>query len=284
MPPPHLTMGTSDDMTDQYAVIGNPIEHSKSPQIHAAFARQTGQDIHYERLLGDLEEFEDDVDQFVAAGGRGLNVTVPFKERAFRYVDALSERARDAGAVNTLSFRESGIHGDNTDGVGLVRDLTCNHRFALTGARVLLLGAGGAARGVLRPLLDEQPRRLVIANRTAEKALALAAAAATRGPVSGCGFDELAGQRFDLIINGTAAGLSAKVPAIPDDCLEGGGWTYDMLYASVPTAFVDWGLSHGATRALDGLGMLVEQAAESFRLWRGVMPDTTPVIDALRNA
>jgi shikimate dehydrogenase len=269
-------------MTDQYAVIGNPIEHSKSPQIHAAFARQTGQDIRYERLLGDLEEFEADVDQFIAGGGRGLNVTVPFKERAFRYADTLSERAQDAGAVNTLVVMGSGIRGDNTDGVGLVRDLTCNQQFALGGARVLLLGAGGAVRGVLRPLLDERPRGLVIANRTAERALALAAAAAGRGPVSACGLDELAGQRFDLIINGTAAGLNAKVPVIPDDCLTEGGWTYDMLYASEPTAFVRWGVAHGAARALDGLGMLVEQAAEAFRLWRGVMPDTAPVIEALR--
>ncbi len=282
MPPPRLAKVTNDDMTDQYAVIGNPIEHSKSPQIHTAFARQTGQDIRYERLLGDLEEFEADVDQFVAGGGRGLNVTVPFKERAFRYADSLSERARDAGAVNTLVVGGDDIHGDNTDGAGLVRDLTCNHQFALAGAQVLLLGAGGAVRGVLRPLLDESPGRLVIANRTAEKALALAAATADRGPVSGCGLDELVGQRFDLIVNGTAAGLNAKVPAIPDDCLLDGGWTYDMLYASEPTAFVAWGRTHGAARALDGLGMLVEQAAESFRLWRGVMPDTAPVIEALR--
>lgn len=271
-------------MTDLYAVIGNPIEHSKSPVIHSAFARQTGQDIRYERLLGDLEEFEDDVETFFADGGRGLNVTVPFKERAFRLADTLSERAHDAGAVNTLAVRDDGLFGDNTDGVGLVRDLACNHLFQLSGARILLLGAGGAVRGVLRPLLDERPTRLVIANRTPAKALALAAAAAARGNVLGCGLDELAGQRFDLIVNGTAAGLAAKVPEIPDDCLEAGGWTYDMLYASEPTAFVRWGRAHGAGRALDGLGMLVEQAAESFRIWRGVAPDTGAVIAALRGA
>lgn len=270
-------------MTDLYAVIGNPIEHSKSPLIHAAFARQTGQDLVYERILGDIEEFEADVEEFAERGGRGLNVTVPFKERAFRVADQLSQRAREAGAVNTLWFDEHVVHGDNTDGVGLVRDLGCNHGFALQGARILLLGAGGAVRGVLRPLLDERPVRLVIANRTAAKALALASAAATRGPVVGCGLDELAGQQFDLIINGTAAGLQAKVPAIPDDCLAAGGWTYDMLYANQPTAFVAWGQAHAAGRALDGLGMLVEQAAEAFRLWRGVLPDTAPVISALRN-
>jgi len=271
-------------MTDLYAVIGNPIEHSKSPQIHAAFARQTGQDIRYERILGDLEEFEADVEAFIAAGGRGLNVTVPFKERAFRLADILSERARDAGAVNTLAVRDVGLYGDNTDGLGLVRDLGCNHLFSFRGARVLLLGAGGAVRGVLRPLLDERPDRLVIANRTASKARALASAAAPRDGLAGCGLDELSGQKFDLIINGTAAGLAAKVPQIPDDCLADGGWTYDMLYGSEPTAFVKWGREHGAARALDGLGMLVEQAAEAFRLWRGVTPDTAPVIAALRAA
>jgi shikimate dehydrogenase len=269
-------------MSDLYAVIGNPIAHSKSPQIHAAFARQTGQDIRYERILGDLEEFEADVEEFIAAGGRGLNITVPFKERAFRMADTLSPRARDAGAVNTLAVREDGLYGDNTDGAGLVRDLGCNHLFDFGGARVLLLGAGGAVRGVLHPLLDEHPGRLVIANRTASKALALAAAAADHGPVVGCGLDELEGQRFDLIINGTAAGLAAKVPDIPDDCLAAGGWTYDMLYGEGPTAFVEWGRAHGAARALDGLGMLVEQAAEAFRLWRGVQPDTAAVIASLR--
>ncbi|MCG6967956.1 MAG: shikimate dehydrogenase [Chromatiaceae bacterium] len=270
-------------MTDLYAVIGNPIEHSKSPQIHAAFARQTGQDIRYERILGDLEEFEADVEEFIADGGRGLNVTVPFKERAFRLADALSERAQDAGAVNTLMMRDDGLYGDNTDGVGLVRDLGCNHLFDFSGARILLLGAGGAVRGVLRPLLDAKPGRLVVANRTAAKALALASAAVKHGAVIGCGLDELAGERFDLIINGTAAGLAAKVPDIPADCLAAGGWTYDMLYGNEPTAFVKWGRSHGAARSLDGLGMLVEQAAEAFRLWRGVQPDTAAVIESLRN-
>ncbi|WP_078117821.1 shikimate dehydrogenase [Thiosocius teredinicola] len=271
-------------MSDRYAVIGNPIEHSKSPQIHAAFAAQTGQDVEYGRILGDLEEFEDDVEEFVAKGGRGLNVTVPFKERACRLADRLTDRAADAGAVNTLIVEQDGLLGDNTDGVGLVRDLGCNHGFRLQGARILLLGAGGAVRGVLRPLLAEQPLKLVVANRTPGKALALAGATADAGNVLGCGLDELENQQFDLIINGTAAGLAAKVPAIPDDCLATGGWTYDMLYGHEPTAFVRWGRDHGAQRALDGLGMLVEQAAESFRLWRGVRPDTEAVIEQLRAA
>ena len=274
--------GTLAPMTDLYAVIGNPIEHSRSPQIHAAFARQTGQDIRYERILGDLDRFEADVEAFVDAGGRGLNVTLPFKEDAFRLAGELSARAQHAGAVNTLVVRESGLFGDNTDGIGLVRDLGCNHLFGFKGARVLLLGAGGAARGVLRPLLQEKPAQLVLANRTAGKAHELAGAASDSGRVIACGLDELQGLRFDLIINATAAGLDARVPDIPDDCLAEGGWTYDMLYGEGPTAFVEWGKVHGATRALDGLGMLVEQAAESFRLWRGVQPDTSAVIASLR--
>ncbi len=268
-------------MSDRYAVIGNPIEHSKSPLIHAAFARQTGEDIEYDRLLGSLDDFAGDVRRFVAAGGRGLNVTVPFKEQAFALADRLSERAQRAGAVNTLSFEQGRILGDNTDGAGLVRDLGCNHLFRFAGSRILLLGAGGASRGVLFPLLGEDPASLTIANRTASKADELAAMARdTR--VAGCGLDELAGQSFDLIVNGTAAGLKGEVPPIPGDCLRPGGWTYDMMYSSEPTAFVRWGQAHGAARALDGLGMLVEQAAESFQVWRGVMPDTGPVIEELR--
>lgn len=269
-------------MTDQYAVIGNPIQHSKSPEIHAAFAKQTRQDIQYQHILGDLEEFEADVHEFVATGGCGLNVTVPFKERAFHLADMSSERARDAGAVNTLVVRAEGLFGDNTDGVGLVRDLCRNHGFDFAGTRVLLLGAGGAVRGVLRPLLAQGPARLVVANRTAAKARALITAVTAGDALHGCGLDELAGEHFDLVINGTAAGLDAEVPQIPDDCLADGAWTYDMLYASQTTAFVEWGRAQGAARALDGLGMLVEQAAESFYLWRGVQPDTAAVIASLR--
>lgn len=270
-------------MTDRYAVIGNPIAHSRSPEIHAAFAAQTGEDIRYDRILGDLEDFAGDVRDFVTAGGKGLNVTVPFKERAWEVADELSARAELAGAVNTLIVLAGGrLRGDNTDGVGLVRDLGCNHRFNFNGADILLLGAGGAARGVVQPLLDEKPASLTIGNRTASRAMDLAAAFARFGPVTGCGLEALASRRFDLIINGTAAGLKGKIPAIPDDCLAPDGWTYDMMYASEPTAFARWGLDHGAARALDGLGMLVEQAAESFFLWRGKRPDTEPVIRSLR--
>lgn len=269
-------------MTDHYAVIGNPIAHSRSPQIHAAFAEQTGQDIDYTRLLGNKDRVERDFDAFFASGGRGLNVTVPFKEAACRYADELSDRATAAGAVNTLIAENGLIRGDNTDGIGLVRDLSDNHDFRFLGSQVLLLGAGGASRGVLKPLLATQPAGLVIANRTAAKAEQMARDAQS-GRVTGCGLDALHGRRFDLIINGTAAGLEAKVPLIPDDCLIEGGWVYDMMYGREPTAFVRWGLAHGAGTALDGLGMLVEQAAESFRLWRGVAPNTGPVIDKLRS-
>lgn len=271
-------------MTDQYAVIGNPIAHSKSPVIHAAFAIQTGQEMSYERILGDLEDFAGDVRDFFAAGGKGLNVTVPFKEQAWELADKLSPRAATAAAANTLiPLDDGGISGDNTDGVGLVTDLGCNHRFNFSGAKVLLLGAGGASRGVLRPLLEQGLGQLVIANRTADKAVRLAEEVADLGAVRGCGLGELAGTRYDLIINGTAAGLSQQVPDIPLDCLLPGGWVYDMMYDTTkPTAFVRWGEQQGAARTLDGLGMLVEQAAESFYLWRGIRPDTESIIQQLR--
>lgn len=272
-------------MTDRYAVIGNPIEHSKSPAIHAAFARQTHQQMEYSRILGALDDFAGDVRSFVAAGGRGLNVTVPFKEQAWALLADRSARARAAGAVNTIIVLDGGmLRGDNTDGVGLLRDLTENHGFAPAGKRILLLGAGGAARGVLQPLLDSGPAELVIANRTASKAVGLAEGHGTAGGamLRGCGLDGLVGARFDLIINATSSGLEGGVPDIPGDCLADGGWAYDMLYADSQTPFCRWANEHGASRAMDGLGMLVEQAAESFLLWRGVRPRTGPVIDMLR--
>ncbi len=268
-------------MTDRYAVIGNPIEHSKSPEIHAAFAEQTGQDMEYGRILG--KDFEQDVREFFARGGLGLNVTVPFKEEAWRLSDLRSDRAETAGAVNTLiPLPGDRLLGDNTDGIGLVRDLAANHGCHLEGCEILLLGAGGASRGVLRPLLEAQPKRLLIANRTPAKAVDLAAAVADLGNVEGCGLDALTNQKFDLIINGTSAGLEGDVPLLPNEILKIGGWTYDMMYGDLPTAFVCWGQGQGASKAMDGLGMLVEQAAESFFLWRGVRPRTGPVIDQLR--
>jgi shikimate dehydrogenase len=270
-------------MPDRYAVIGNPIAHSKSPRIHAAFALQTGQDLEYGPILGDLDDFTGDVRRFFAAGGRGLNVTVPFKAQAWSLADERTPRAELAGAVNTLiGLGHERLRGDNTDGVGLVRDLMDNHGLRLTGTRILLLGAGGAARGVLLPLLETRPAGLIIANRTLAKAVELARLGQAHGLVEARGFDELAEAHCDLIINATAAGLRGESPPIPGSCLAPGGWTYDMLYGDTPTPFCRWGREHGAAQALDGLGMLVEQAAEAFWLWRGVRPETRPVIAVLR--
>jgi shikimate dehydrogenase len=270
-------------MSDRYAVIGNPIEHSRSPEIHTAFAHQTGQDLVYDRILG--TDFERDARAFFAASGRGLNITVPFKEQAWELSDEHSPEADAAGAVNTLTRLPDGrLRGDNTDGTGLIRDLTVNHGCRLAGSRILLLGAGGAVRGVLRPLLEQRPMRLLIANRTAAKAVTVATNAAAFGPVEGCGLDALKGQQFDFIINGTAAGLTGAMPELPDGILKPAGWTYDMLYGKEPTPFVRWGREQGAAEALDGLGMLVEQAAEAFFLWRGVRPETAPVIKLLRES
>jgi len=268
---------------DRYAVVGHPIAHSKSPRIHGLFARQTGQDLVYEAMDVEPGRFAAAVSEFRADGGRGLNVTVPFKEEAWALAGQRSSRAERAGAANTLVLDgERPIFGDNTDGLGLVRDLTVNQGVALEGRRLLLVGAGGAARGVLEPLLEQRPALLVIANRTPEKAVELARLFCDLGHVEGCGFPALEGQRFDLVINATAAGLHGEVPPLPADVVAEGGWCYDMMYGSGPTAFVRWARQQGIDHAVDGLGMLVEQAAESFRIWRGVRPLSAPVIAALR--
>ncbi|MHB1187109.1 shikimate dehydrogenase [Thiobacillus sp.] len=263
-------------MTDRYAVFGHPIAHSKSPQIHAAFARQTGQDMTYEAILAPLDGFADSVTAFIAAGGCGANVTVPFKEEAFRLSSRLSPRAKHAGAVNTLMF-DDGILGDNTDGAGLVGDLERNLHCPLAGRRILLLGAGGAARGVIEPLLDQSPAELVIANRTVGRAQELAELFC-RG-VRACGFDAL-DTPFDLVINATAASLAGELPPLSPSIFTAETLAYDMMYGR-DTPFLSFARTHGAATA-DGLGMLVEQAAEAFALWRGVRPDTAPVIAALR--
>lgn len=271
--------------TDRYAVMGNPIAHSKSPQIHTAFARETGQDLSYEAILVPLDGFQTALGQFQADGGRGLNVTVPFKLEAWTLVDERSPRAEVAQAVNTIVLRGDGSrYGDNTDGVGLVRDLRQNLAVEIRGRNLLLLGAGGAARGVLGPLLAETPERLTIANRTASKAVDLATTFAGLGRVEGQGFDALAGHRFDLVINATAASLHGEVPPLPPGVLAPGACCYDLMYAREPTAFLRWAEAQGAARLADGLGMLVEQAAEAFYLWRAVRPSTAPVIAALRGA
>jgi shikimate dehydrogenase len=272
-------------MTDKYAVFGNPIAHSKSPDIHRQFAEQTGQDLSYSKQLVAEDGFEAAANEFFANGGRGLNITVPFKQDAYAYVARTTPRARRAGAVNTLSLEADGtILGDTTDGVGLVSDIVNNLGWEIRHKRVLVLGAGGAVRGVLEPLLEQQPQHIVIANRTVDKALQLSKGFAEFGYLLGCGFDMLGEQQFDLIINGTSAGLQGELPLLPDSLIDANGTTacYDMLYGAEPTPFIQWAAQRGA-QVSDGLGMLVGQAAESFALWRGVRPETAPVIANLRD-
>ncbi|MCB1854921.1 MAG: shikimate dehydrogenase [Pseudomonadales bacterium] len=271
--------------TDRYAVFGNPIKHSKSPAIHAAFARQCDQPIQYRAVLVAVDGFEAAVRRFFAEGGAGLNVTVPFKREAFELAQRLSSRARRAGAVNTLTRTEDGaLAGDNTDGVGLVRDMVANLGWLVQGQRVLVLGAGGAARGVLEPLLRENPRELVVVNRTPARAEQLAAEFAEVAAVEGGPFELLSDRAFDLIINATSAGLTGDMPQLPESILTERSCCYDMVYGAQPTPFMRWAAHHAAWAVADGLGMLVEQAAESFYIWRRVRPDTRPVIRQIREA
>ena len=274
-------------MTDRYAVIGNPVAHSKSPFIHGEFARQTAQDLAYERILAPLDRFASAVEDFRAEGGSGLNVTLPFKLEAFRLANECSARAQEAQAVNTLKFEGGAVYGDNTDGVGLVRDIQLNLGLRIEGRDVLVMGAGGAAQGALGALLDEKPARLVVANRTVDKAERLVERWRTGRSLRAeimraSGYAELAAQQFDLIVNCTAASLSDTAPGLPQgvfarDCL-----AYDMVYGKGMTPFLELALSQGAGQLADGIGMLVEQAAESFLVWRGVRPQTRPVIEALK--
>jgi shikimate dehydrogenase len=272
---------------DCYAVVGYPVAHSKSPRIHQMFAAQTGQTLSYIAQPIEPGNFAAAVAEFQRLGGKGLNVTLPFKLEAHALCAWRSERAERAGAVNTLWFDKTGrICGDNTDGIGLVRDLTVNHGIVVNRRKVLLLGAGGAAQGALPALLAARPAKLTIANRTFSKAQALAerVPAAERNMIEILPMEALAGRDFNLIINATAASLAGELPPLPDDVLHRGGDCYDMMYADGPTIFMRWGVRYGAVRSVDGLGMLVEQAAESFFLWRDVRPDTAPVIKALRHA
>ncbi|HOG03909.1 MAG TPA: shikimate dehydrogenase [Accumulibacter sp.] len=269
-------------MSDRYGVFGHPVAHSKSPAIHAAFAAQCGHDLSYEAILAPLDGFADSLCAFVAAGGRGANVTVPFKEEACRLATRLTPRAAQAGAVNTLAFDSSGMLGDNTDGAGLLRDLSNNLGCRITGQRLLLLGAGGAARGVVGPLLEALPAALVIANRTAARAADLAERFANRGPLRACGYPDLAGESFDLVINATSASLGGEMPCLPERVFASGSLAYDMMYGRGETPFLLLARAQGAARLADGLGMLVEQAAEAFRFWRGVLPDSAPVLAMLR--
>ena len=271
-------------MTARYALFGHPIQHSLSPLIHARFARDTQQDLTYEAILAPLDGFQACVAQFQLDGGKGANITVPFKEQAFALCTQRSARAELAGAVNTFKFENGAIWGDNTDGAGLVADLTRNLGVALSGKRILLLGAGGAARGVIGPLLEGAPAQLVIANRTANRAHDLASAFTQPGKPSviGCGLDQ-ANTAFDLIINATSASLAGEMPSLSSQVFKPDALAYDMMYGKGLTPFLQLGQQHGA-RLADGLGMLVEQAAEAFYVWRGVRPDTQAVIASLRNA
>ena len=270
------------DNIDRYAVFGNPIEHSKSPFIHAHFAEQTGQRLSYTAELVELGDFEKAVARFADNNGKGLNVTVPFKQDAWRLATMRSERAERAGAVNTLMINAVGDYfGDNTDGIGLVRDLCKNFGLELANRDILLIGAGGAVRGVIEPLLNQRPASLTIANRTRDKAVQLAADFSDLGNIRGCGLDEFDDSSYDVIINGTSASLVGELPPLPASLIGQHTFCYDMMYATEPTPFMQWASQHGAERVADGKGMLVEQAAESFRLWRGCEPETAPVIDAL---
>jgi shikimate dehydrogenase len=266
---------------DRYAVVGNPIAHSKSPQIHAAFARATGERIEYGRMLIPLDAFARTIDEFRASGARGCNVTIPFKGEAFAYATEHSERARLAQAVNTLAFDGARVRGDNTDGAGIVADIRYNLGIDIAGRRVLIAGAGGATRGVIPALLAERPAVLVVANRTIARGEALAAAFG--GALLASAYDALV-EPFDIVINGTSASLQNEVPPVPPAAFAGALLAYDMMYGRGETPFLARARAHGARRRADGLGMLVEQAAESFFVWRGVRPDTAAVLESLRAA
>jgi shikimate dehydrogenase len=268
-------------MTLRYAIIGNPVAHSKSPEIHAAFAAQTGIDLRYERLLAPPNGFRATAEEFRANGGRGANVTLPFKLDAFAYATDVSSRARDAGAVNTLTFDATRVFGDNTDGVGLVKDMRDNLGFAIAGKRVLIAGAGGAMRGVIGPLLAEAPAVIAVANRTISKAEQIVQLYRLVSNIIVIALADLPGHQFDIIINATAASLKDDLPIIPRSTFAEGSLAYEMMYGKGVTPFLALGRQAGASVA-DGLGMLVEQAAESFLIWHGIRPHTETVFRQIR--
>jgi len=269
-------------MSDHYAVIGNPIAQARSPRIHTLFAEATGQELEFGKIECSDAEFAATVRAFAAAGGRGMSVTAPFKIRAFELADDASARAASAGAVNALKFDGGRILAENFDGIGLVNDIRRNLGVALAGRRVLMLGAGGAARGALLPLLEERPAQLVVANRTAERARQLEQAFASRGPVRGCAFDELGAASFDVILNATSASLQDQPPEVPASAFAGAQLAYELVYGKGLTPFLRAARGAGVARLADGVGMVVEQGAEAFLWWRGVRPETAPVIEALR--
>ncbi len=266
----------------KFAVIGNPVDHSLSPVIHQQFARQFNIDLEYTKIHADAGEFHTLVEAFRNQGGSGLNVTIPYKSESYAISERLSASAELAKAVNTLSFDGQTVKGDNTDGVGLVNDLVNNHQFEISGKTILILGAGGAVRGVLGPLLLQQPEYIWVANRTSCKALELENNFSQLGPIKGCGLDQIEALKFDLMINGTAASLGGQTPVIDADLLKPIQFAYDMMYATEPTAFMRWAMENNVSRAVDGLGMLVEQAAASFAIWHDVTPNTRQVLSQLR--
>ena len=268
---------------DRYGVMGYPVSHSRSPVIHRLFALQTGQNIHYELLQVTPDKLSVAVRQFQRTGGKGLNVTVPHKAEVTKLCDHLTERASTAGAANTLTFNDSEIHGDNTDGIGLLRDLAINLGVTIDGANILILGAGGATRGIVGPLLEMQPASLRIANRTLDKAQILADHFSRSGPVSACRFNVVpVTQDYDLIINATSAGVKGEAPPYPAAAISKNTLCYDLSYGLKPTPFSIWAREQGAERSVMGWGMLVEQAAESFSIWRGVRPETAPVLKQMK--
>lgn len=277
-------MSPAPQTPELYAVLGNPVSHSLSPRIHTHFAEQTAQPIQYQAIEVPLDGFNQQLFEMQNKGYKGANITVPFKQQAWDICDQLSTRARDAGAVNTLTFLEGGeIAGDNTDGVGLVRDLRQNLKLLMRERRILILGAGGAVRGVLGPILEQQPKKLTIANRSLDKAEALVNIFTNNGSIDVSAYDDLGNEQYDLIINGTAAGLDNQVPPIPETVLGVNSVCYDMMYnLQQDTAFVSWAMDHGAVDAYDGLGMLIEQAAESFQIWRGISVETRELMESLR--
>lgn len=268
---------------DRYALVGSPVYHSISPRVHSLFADQSDQIMDYVAIEMKPDEFARRVRQLADDGFKGLNVTVPLKNLAWEFADVRDSHAELAGAVNVLKFGPGNIsHGYNTDGIGLLRDLQQNHGIDLRDRRILILGAGGAVQGVVAPLLAASPEGITIANRTVAKADAIVRRFRKLGNLQSCGYEILAGHSYDLIINGTSLGLLNEVPPLPDTVLNPGGCAYDMMYGREPTAFVRWGQQHNASKALDGTGMLIEQAAETFWIWRGIRPETGPVIEELK--
>jgi shikimate dehydrogenase len=272
-----------DRSVSNYAVFGNPVKHSKSPQIHSLFAEQTGIALNYQAIEVPIENFSGCVELFSSQGGRGLNITVPFKEKACSICTTLTQRAETSGSVNTIRFDEhKNIHGDTTDGQGLINDLTINHAINLKNKSILILGAGGSVKAILEPLCQQEPDSIIIANRTVPRAEQLAEKFSDQGNIEACSYTGLSNRSFDLIINGTSLSLMGELPPIPGTVIKNDACCYDLMYSDTDTIFMKWAGEQGAEKILDGLGMLVEQAAESFLIWHGVKPDTAPVIKSLR--